>query len=89
MSLTTVIAIYFVIWWIALFVVLPFGIRSQQESGEIAPGTDPGAPVVARLWLRLVWTTIVATVVFAICLVAYDYRLVTLDGLARLFGVMR
>ena len=43
MSLTTAIAIYFLIWWVVLFAVLPWGIRSQEESGSIAEGTDPGA----------------------------------------------
>jgi hypothetical protein len=32
------------------------------------------------------WTTIVASVVFALCAVAYSYRLVTLEGLASLLG---
>ena len=89
MSLTTAIAIYFIIWWTALFVVLPWGVRSQEESGTIAPGTDPGAPVIARLAGKLVWTTIVATVVFAVCAIIYIYRLVTLDDLAGLFWVPR
>ena len=39
-------AIYFVIWWIVLFAVLPWGVRSQHESGDSAPGTDPGAPAM-------------------------------------------
>ena len=40
------IAIYFLIWWITLFAVLPWGVRNQEESGEVTPGTDPGAPVI-------------------------------------------
>ena len=46
MSWTTAAAIYFIIWWTVLFAVLPFGVRSQGESGTVIPGTDPGAPVV-------------------------------------------
>ena len=45
---TTGIAIFFLIWWLALFAVLPWGIRSQHEEGEITPGTDPGAPAAAK-----------------------------------------
>ena len=60
MSIFTALAIYFVIWWIALFVVLPWGVRSQHESGAVAPGTDPGAPAIPRLKAKLAWTTIVA-----------------------------
>ena len=82
MSIFTALAIYFVIWWIALFVVLPWGVRSQHESDEIAPGTDPGAPVLTYLGRKLVWTTIVATLVFTAWFVIYIFRLISLDQLA-------
>ncbi|MGH6769527.1 MAG: DUF1467 family protein [Xanthobacteraceae bacterium] len=87
MALSTTIAIYFIIWWVALFVVLPWGVRSQAESGDVLQGSDPGAPAVPRLWLKLVWTTIVASVVFAFAALVYHYRLVTLEGLVALLGV--
>ena len=89
MALSTAIAIYFIIWWVVLFMVLPWGVRSQQESGAVSHGTDPGAPVIARLWWKLLWTTLVASVVFALCAVIYGYRLVTLDGLAAMLGMAR
>ena len=60
MNTTTIIAIYFLIWWITLFAVLPFGVRSQGESGEMAPGTDPGAPIMHRLLAKFLWTTAIA-----------------------------
>ena len=44
-TISTAFAIYFVLWWLVLFLTLPFGVRSQHEDGEGAPGTDPGAPV--------------------------------------------
>jgi predicted secreted protein len=84
MPVTTGIAIFFLIWWIVLFAVLPWGIRSQEEGGEVVPGTDPGAPTIPRLLRKLVWTTGVSAVIFAGCYVVYVHRLVTLDGLVRL-----
>ncbi|MEA2904529.1 MAG: hypothetical protein QOI12_1916 [Alphaproteobacteria bacterium] len=89
MSLTTAIAIYFIIWWTVLFAVLPWGVRSQEESGPVSPGTDPGAPAIPRVWRKLLWTTVAASVIFAVCALAYGYRLVTLDGLAALMGMAR
>jgi predicted secreted protein len=87
MPVTTAVAIFFLIWWVVLFAVLPWGIRSQHEGGEIAPGTDPGAPAIPRLFRKLVWTTGVSAVIFAACYLVYVYRLVTLDGLVRLMGL--
>ena len=51
-NLATAFAIYFVLWWLVLFLTLPFGVRSQHEDGEGAPGTDPGAPSPSSCWLR-------------------------------------
>jgi predicted secreted protein len=86
-SIFTALAIYFVIWWIVLFAVLPWGVHSQHEAGEMAPGTDPGAPVLPKLRSKLVWTTLVSTVVFAAWFVVYFYRLITLDQLAGWLGM--
>lgn len=76
MQTTTAIAIYFLIWWITLFAVLPFGVRSQHEGDGYAQGTDPGAPILARIGMKLLWTTIVASIVFAILAVIYKYKLI-------------
>jgi predicted secreted protein len=87
MSLATSIAIYFIIWWMVLFAVLPWGVRSQHEDGAIAPGSDPGAPVIPALKHKLAWTTIIAGIVFALWYVVYSYRLIALDDLAALLGI--
>jgi predicted secreted protein len=85
MAISTAIAIYFLIWWVLLFAVLPWGVRPQGE--EAVPGSEPGAPRIPRIWAKLFWTTVTATVVFAICAFVYTRNLVTLDDLARLMGV--
>ena len=87
MSLPTSIAIYFIIWWVVLFAVLPWGVRSQQEHGAIVPGSDPGAPMMPALKRKLVWTTILAGIVFALWYVVYSYRLIALDDLAALLAI--
>ena len=46
-------ALYFVLWWLCLFIVLPFGARNQEDAGEVVRGTEPGAPVLFRLWPKL------------------------------------
>ena len=87
MPATTALAIFFLIWWVVLFAVLPWGIRSQHESGEeVAPGTDPGAPAIPHLRCKLVWTTLISIIVFAGCHVAYTEHLVTLQSLIAPFG---
>jgi len=64
MTLPMGIAIFFTMWWIVLFSVLPFGVRSQHEDADFAPGTDPGAPVAPKLLLKAAITTAVTCVLF-------------------------
>ncbi len=87
MATSTAIAVYFLIWWVVLFAVLPWGVRAQGEGA--APGTDPGAPVVANLKSKLVWTTLVTTAIFAGFYFIYTRKLVSLEDLATLFGLLR
>lgn len=58
------IALYFVIWWLTLFAVLPIGVRSQEEAGEIVPGSEIGAPAKARMGFKVLLTTLVSIPVF-------------------------
>ncbi|HUC48458.1 MAG TPA: DUF1467 family protein [Xanthobacteraceae bacterium] len=90
MSIATALAIFALIWWVILFTVLPWGIRSQHEAGPdeepAAPGTDPGAPTHFSLGRKLLWTTIVSVVIYAACYVVYVERLVTIDSLMTPFA---
>jgi len=86
MPAMTGLAIFFLIWWVVLFAVLPWGVRSQQEGGEVAPGTDPGAPAIPNLRRKLMWTTVVSVVIFAVCYVVYVEQLVSIQRLGASFG---
>lgn len=79
MTLTAGLALYFVIWWLVIFAVLPFGVRSQQEAGEVVPGSDPGAPVAPRLRRVVGITTIVAAIIFLIVWYVYVENVFDLD----------
>jgi predicted secreted protein len=85
--LSTGFAIYFVMWWIVLFLTLPFGIRSQHEDGESSPGTDPGAPVASQMGRKLIWTTIISAVIFAVAIWAYNKGFLSIEWLSNLMGV--
>jgi predicted secreted protein len=74
------IAVYFIIWWLSLFLVLPWGVRSQHEDGSIAEGTDPGAPAFPRIGRKLIITTILAAFFFGVFLIVVNSGL-TLDML--------
>ena len=85
MSPVTGFAVYFIVWWLTLFLVLPIGVRSQAEEGEVAHGTDPGAPARPRLGIRLAANTVLSAVLFGIWYWV-TYRLgIGLDSLPSIF----
>jgi len=75
MSIVTLLAMYMVSWWLTLFAVLPLGVRSQVESGDVIPGTEPGAPSKPRM-VRVVTITTLAAIPVTIAL----YYFITLIG---------
>jgi predicted secreted protein len=89
MNATTGLAIFFLVWWVSLFAVLPWGVRSQHESGERAPGTDPGAPTASRLGWKLLWTTLLAAGIYGIGYVIYIEGLIPLDRLTAPYDLSK
>jgi predicted secreted protein len=71
MSVGSFIALYFIIWWLTLFTVLPFGVRSQREAGETVTGSEPGAPAMMRLGRIAIINSCVALVVLAVVWIVY------------------
>lgn len=79
MSLTFAVAIYFIVWWITLFAVLPFNVRTQDEAGAIVPGTPESAPAEPKLLRIIVINTIIASLVFSVVLSIVLYEWIDLD----------
>ena len=75
MSWRIAIGLYLVIWWTVLFAVLPFGVRSQAESGEIVPGSEAAAPIHPMLWRKALITTVLAAFILALVWVVITLRL--------------
>jgi predicted secreted protein len=86
MSLSLGLAIYFIIWWLVLFAVLPFGVETQDEAGEQVPGTPASAPGKPRLLRAALITTVVAGALFGLVYWAITRNLFRLLDLPILGG---
>lgn len=62
----SMLAQYFICWWITLFMVLPIGLKTQGEANSVVPGTVESAPARFRPWRMFLLNSLVAAVVFAI-----------------------
>ncbi len=60
MSVTAILVVFATIWFLALLVCLPIGLRTQGEAGEVVPGTPASAPVDAMIRKKLIWATCAA-----------------------------
>lgn len=63
MPLFSAFAIYFIIWWLTLFIVLPLGLRTQAEENEIVPGSVESAPARFRAVRVFLMTTVLAAII--------------------------
>ena len=60
------LVVFLITWWLVVFLMLPIGVRSQHEAGDVTAGSEPGAPVAPMLAKKAWWTTIAASVVWII-----------------------
>ncbi len=86
MKIGTFVAIYFVVWWTVLFAVLPWGMRTQEEEGEVTLGTPASAPSNPRLVKKAIWTTIVSAILVAIFWLAGAVFGLSFEGFVDMFG---
>lgn len=61
MGWVTGIAVYVVVWWVVLFAVLPWGVRTADTP---QPGMAPSAPVSPRIALKFLVTSGVAAIIW-------------------------
>ncbi|MBL4690140.1 MAG: DUF1467 family protein [Rhodospirillales bacterium] len=65
MTLWTGLATYAIIWWLVIFMVLPWGVR-RIDTEDLGEMDDPGAPQKPRLLLKFAITTVIAGIVFGL-----------------------
>jgi predicted secreted protein len=61
MSFATGLIVFVIVWWLVLFMVLPWGIRREETPEE---GHEPGAPQNPRILMKAVITTVIAAVIW-------------------------
>jgi len=64
-SVASALVLLAVIWFLTLFVVLPVGLRTQGEEGDVAPGTPASAPANLRLGRKFALVTAIALPLWA------------------------
>lgn len=58
--------VFIIAWWLFFLPSLSAGGRSQVESGEVVPGSEPGAPTHWNIRNKLLFATAGALVITAL-----------------------
>lgn len=87
MNWYAIFAIYFLMWVISAFVMLPFGIRTPDETGEVLfKGQADSAPSNFRPGVVILRATILSALLFALYYANYMMGWITLDMLPGYAG---
>ena len=82
MQLSSIVAIYVLFFAFSAFLLLPFGVRTDEEVGaQKVPGQADSAPHRFDLKRHLLKAALVAAVLFAIYYANWTYGWVTPDDL--------
>ncbi|HBN48352.1 MAG TPA: DUF1467 domain-containing protein, partial [Thalassospira sp.] len=61
MNWFSAILVYIVIWWLVLFMVLPFGVKREEN---VQPGHDSGAPQKPHMWKKVLATSLISAILW-------------------------
>jgi len=82
MQITSIIAIYFLFWALSAFLVLPFGVKTPDETGEaLVPGQAESAPSNFRPMRFVIRATIVSAFLFGLYYANYVNGWITVEDI--------
>lgn len=85
MNLYAIFAIYLLFWVISGFIVMPFGIRTPDETGEQkVRGQADSAPSNFRPGVVALRATILATLLFGLYYANYVYGWISAEQISRM-----
>ena len=84
MNWISLIAVYFVLWWLVLFAMLPFGLKTQDEDENVTLGTVASAPRGPHMLRAVIRTTIVTAMIVAAYYVATRVYGLGFDDIPRM-----
>jgi predicted secreted protein len=89
MTITSALVVYSVVWFLTFLVVIQLRTVPQSDTGQVEPGTPPGAPaeeVVGRLAkVATIWATVIWAVICGVILSGW-ITIADIDVMGRMGG---
>ena len=83
MTYISAAAVFLIIWWVVLFAVLPFGLKTQDDEGETVLGTVSSAPRGPHMLRAVIRTTVVSLLIFGFLVLLTRYFGFSFDDIPR------
>jgi predicted secreted protein len=77
-------AVFFIVWWLVLFATLPFGLKTQDDDGEVTLGTVSSAPRGAHMLRAILRATVVTMVICGVFFLLTRYFGLGIDDIPRI-----
>lgn len=81
MGVVSGIVLYAIIWFMTLFVILPFRMKTQGDAGETVMGTPASAPTDPQLRRRFIVTSLISAVIWLVVAGIIVFEIITLDDI--------
>ena len=82
MAWTSILAIYFLVWVMTAFIMLPFGVRTADEAGVAkVPGQADSAPVSFKPRRIVIRATVIAALLTSLFVLNFEYGWVTAEDI--------
>ena len=79
MSTFTIFGIFFIMWWIVFFIVLPLNITTHMDKGINIKGIHGSVPINPKLVYKLIVTTIVTFIILLSLVLLFYFDIVTMN----------
>lgn len=88
MTITGALILFSVTWFMVFFCVLPWRFTSQDDAGEVVPGTPRSAPADDLIGYKAKITTVIAVVIWVALCATILWSGIGINDL-DVFGIMR
>ncbi len=79
MSTFTIFGIFFIMWWIVFFIVLPLNITTHMDKGINIRGIHGSVPINPKLVYKLIVTTIVTFIILLSLVLLFYFDILTMN----------
>jgi len=81
MNYFTLFGVYFIMWWVVFFVVLPLKIVTNSDKGIHERGIGGSVPINPNLLYKILITTILTLLLLLVLIAMFYFNIMNIDSI--------